>query len=212
MTAAARRATLALYKDDGPLARAIGTVLAPLANAVPHTLLVAAAVTPMFVLMATKGADADHTTAGIAIAWLVLVAGATGGREPTDRLRWAVPPLIRLAEYSGLLWIGAMGGESSAPAAFTLICALSFRHYDVVYRLRHQGVAPPAWVGDLALGWDGRLVLGYILLVADALPAGFYVAAGLFATAFVAESIAGWRRFGRGQQPVTYEDEEDEGQ
>jgi hypothetical protein len=55
-------------------------------------------------------------------------------------------------------------------------------------------------------------VLGYILLVAHALPAGFYIAAGLLAIVFVAESIAGWRRFGRGQQPVTYEDEEDEGQ
>jgi hypothetical protein len=166
----------------------------------------------MFVLIAIKGRDADHTTAAITIAWLVLVAGAAGGQEPTDRLRWAVPPVLRLAEYSGILWIGAMGGESSEPAAFTLICVLAFRHYDVVYRLRHQGVAPPAWVGDLALGWDGRLVLGYILLVALALPAGFFIAAGLLATVFVAESIAGWRRSGRAPQPVTYEDEEDEGQ
>jgi hypothetical protein len=88
---------------------------------------------------------------------------------------------------------------------------LAFRHYDLVYRLRHAGTAPPAWLGDLALGWDGRLVLGYILLVAGALPAGFFIAAGLLATAFAAESIAGWRRFGRAPRPVTYEDEEDEG-
>jgi hypothetical protein len=207
-----RRPTLALYKDDGPLARAIGALLRPIGRKMPHSLLVVAAAAPMLVLMAAKGAAADHAVAGIAIAWLVLVAGTTGGQEPTDRLRWAVPPVIRLAEYAGLLWIGAMGGESSEPAAFTLICVLAFRHYDVVYRLRHQGVAPPAWVGDLALGWDGRLVLGYILLVAQALPAGFFIAAGLLATVFVAESIAGWRRFGRAPQSVTYEDEEDEGQ
>jgi hypothetical protein len=207
-----RRPTLALYKDDGPLARTLGAVLEPLATAVPHSLLIAVAVVPMFALMAAKGEHAGHTVAGIAIAWLVLVAGATGGREPRDRLRWAVPPVIRLAEYAGLLWIGAMGGESSEPAAFTLICALAIRHYDVVYRLRHQGAAPPAWVGNLALGWDGRLVLGYILLVALALPAGFFIAAGLLATVFVAESIAGWRRFGRAPQSATYEDEEDEGQ
>lgn len=206
------RPTLALYRDDGPLARAIGTALRPLVARVPHTFLVAAAVAPMFVLVAAKGASASNTAAGLAIGWLVLVAGTTGGREPTDRLRWAVPPLIRLAEYSGILWIGAMGGDDSQPAAFALICALAFRHYDVVYRLRHQGVAPPAWVGDLALGWDGRLVLGYILLVAPALPAGFFIAAGLLATVFVAESIDGWRRFGRAPQPATYEDEEDDGQ
>jgi hypothetical protein len=202
---------LALYRDDGPLARAIAAALRSL-GAAPQALMIAVAAAPMFVLIALKGDDASHTTAGLTLAWLVNVAGASAGREPTDRFRWAVPAMLRLSEYSALLWIGALGGERSEPAAFALICALAFRHYDLVYRLRHQGVAPPRWIGNLALGWDGRLALGYILLVADALPAGFYIAAGLFATAFVAESIAGWRRFGRGQQPVTYEDEEDEGQ
>jgi hypothetical protein len=202
---------LSLYRDDGPIARAIAAVLKPLGQA-PQTLTIVAAAAPMFVLIALKGDGASHAAAGAALAWLIVIAGASAGREPTERLRWAVPALIRLSEYSALLWIGALGGEDSQPAAFAFICALAFRHYDLVYRLRHQGVAPPRWIGNLALGWDGRLVLGYILLVADALPAGFYIAAGLFATAFVAESIAGWRRFGRGQQPVTYEDEEDEGQ
>ncbi|MEA2467203.1 MAG: hypothetical protein QOJ57_1329, partial [Thermoleophilaceae bacterium] len=190
---------LALYRDDGPLARAIAAALRPL-GAAPQALTIAAAAAPMFVLIALKGDDASHPAVGLTLAWLVNVAGASAGREPTDRLRWAVPAMVRLSEYSALLWLGALGGEDSQPAAFALICVLAFRHYDLVYRLRHQGVAPPRWIGNLALGWDGRLALGYILLVADALPAGFYIAAGLFATAFVAESIAGWRRFGRGQQ------------
>jgi hypothetical protein len=200
-----------LYRDDGPLARLIAAALRPL-GAAPQALMIAAAAAPMFVLIALHGADVADATLGLALAWLVVIAGASAGHEPTDRLRWAVPALIRVSEYAAILWIGARGGENSEPAAFALICVLTFRHYDLVYRLRHQGVAPPRWIGNLALGWDGRLVLGYILLVADALPAGFYIAAGLFATAFVAESIAGWRRFGRGQQPATYEDEEDEGQ
>jgi hypothetical protein len=202
---------LALYRDDGPLARALAAALRPLGSA-PQSLTLAAAVAPMFVLIALEGAGASHAATGAVLAWFVLVAGASANREPSDRLRWAVPPLLRTGEYAGLLWIGAQGGEHSEPAALALICVLTFRHYDLVYRLRHQGVAPPEWIGNLALGWDGRLVLGYILLVADALPAGLYIAAGLFATAFVAESIAGWRRFGRGRQPVTHEDEEDEAQ
>jgi hypothetical protein len=202
---------IALFRDDGPLARAVAAALRPL-GAAPQALTTVAAAAPMLVAIATRGAGASDALVGVTLAWLVLVAGASASREPSDRLRWAVPALIRLSEYSAILWIGARGGENSQPAAFALICVLAFRHYDLVYRLRHQGVAPPRWIGNLALGWDGRLVLGYILLVADALPAGFYIAAGLFATAFVAESIAGWRRFGRGQQPVTYEDEEDEGQ
>ena len=202
---------LLLYRDDGPLGRAIGAALRPLADA-PQALLIVAAAAPMFVLMILEGDGASHAAAGAVLAWLVLLGGATSGAAPADAFRWATPPLLRLAEYAGLLWIGSLAGEASQPAAFALICVLAFRHYDLVYRLRNVGTAPPRWLGDLALGWDGRLVLGYILLVAGALPAGFYIAAGLLATAFVAESIAGWRRFGRAPMPVTYEDEEDEGQ
>jgi hypothetical protein len=206
------RPALLAYRDDGPLARALGAAARPLQR-VPQIVLVAAGALPMLVLMAIDGAGASHGAVAAALGWLVLVAGAGGGRAPAGRLGWAVPPLLRLAEYAGLLWIGALAGHSSQPAAFALLCALTLRHYDLVYRLRHQGTTPPAWVGDLALGWEGRLLLGYILLVANALPAGFYVAAGLFAMVFVTESISGWRRFGRAAQPATYDDdEEDDGQ
>jgi uncharacterized protein DUF5941 len=201
---------LLLYRDDGPLARAIGVALRPLARA-PHSLSTVIALAPMFALLIVKGDGASHAMVGAVLAWLVLVAGAASGTPPTDGFRWVVPPLLRLAEYAALLWIGALAGESAQPAAFALICALAFHHYDLVYRLRNVGAEPPRWIGDLALGWDGRLVLGYILLVADALPAGFFIAAGLLASAFVAESIAGWRRFGRAPQAVSYEDEEDIG-
>jgi hypothetical protein len=201
---------LALYRDDGPFARAVGAALRPLAAA-PQALLIVVAAAPMFVLMAVEADDASDAAVGAVLAWLVLVGSATGGRAPSDRLRWAAPPLLRLAEYAALLWIGALAGARSEPAAFALICALAFHHYDLVYRLRNLGTEPPRWIGDLALGWDGRIALGYILLLAGALPAGFFVAAGLFATAFVAETIAGWRRYRRAPQPVTYEDEEDIG-
>jgi hypothetical protein len=207
-----RPPALQIYRDDGPLARALGGAGGPAFRRVPQILLVAAGVLPMLVVMAVDGGDASRGAAGAALGWLVVVAGLTGGRAPGDRLGWAVPPVLRVAEYGGLLWIGALAGQSSRAAAFALLCALSFRHYDLVYRLRHQGTTPPAWIGDAALGWEGRLVLGYILLVVNALPAGFYVAAGLFAAVFVAESISGWRRFGRAAQPATYEDEEDDGQ
>lgn len=202
---------LALYRDDGPLARAIGRALTPL-GAASQSLTIAAAAAPMIVLIVLKGGGASNAAAGAVLAWLVLVGGGTSGAPPSGRLRWTVPPALRAAEYAGLLWIGALAGERSQPAGLALICVLAFRHYDLVYRLRHQGEAPPEWVGNLALGWDGRLVLGYILLVADALPAGLYVAAGLLAAVFVAESVAGWRRFGRAEQPATHDDEEDEGQ
>jgi len=182
---------------------------------VPQIALIALAAAPLVALMAAKGDHPSHAATGAALAWLILVAGTTSAGSPQDRLGWAVAPAVRLCEYASLIWIGAQGGRNSAAAAFALVCVLAFRHYDLVYRRRHQGLVPPRWVANLAAGWDGRLVLGYILLVATALPAGFFIAAGLLATVFVAESIAGWRRFGRGDNAkpaAIYEDEEDEGQ
>lgn len=135
-----------------------------------------------------------------------------GGRPPGGRMAWAVPPLVRLVEYAGLVAIAAIEGEHALPAAFALLCALAFRHYDLVYRLRHRGEVPPRWLNALAGGWEVRLLAAAALLAAGALPAGYYIAAAVFGVVFAAESVAGWARFGRARRPILYEDEEDEGQ
>jgi hypothetical protein len=132
------------------------------------------------------------------------------GPAPGGKMAWAVPPLVRLVEYGGLLAIAAIDG--SLPAAFALLCALAFRHYDLVYRLRHRGEVPPAWLNALAGGWDGRLLAALVLLLLGALPAGYWVAAAVLGPLFVAESAIGWARVERKRRPILYEDEEDEGQ
>jgi hypothetical protein len=205
---AAQPDALVLLRDDGPLARAIGNTLGR-AVPLPPILTVAAAGAPLIALIAAEGDGASRAAVAAALAWLIVAGAVSRPYAHRGGLCWAVAPLLRLFEYSGLLWVGALAGDPSQPAAFALLAVLAFRHYDLVYRPRHQGVAPPQWVGDLAGGWDGRLVLGYILLVAGALPAGLFIAAGLFATVFVAESIAGWRRYERTDQRATYDDEED---
>jgi hypothetical protein len=116
-----------------------------------------------------------------------------------------VPPAIRLVEYGLLIWIA----DGNA-AAFLLLAVLAFHHYDLVNRLRTQGARTPAWLGTLAGGWDGRLVLAVVLLVAGALPTGMYVLACALAALFVTESAASWVRFERGdRQGGSYEEEED---
>jgi hypothetical protein len=70
-------------------------------------------------------------------------------------------------------------------------------------------VRPPGWLDAVAGGWDGRLVAAVVLLAAGALPAGLWVLAALLAVLFVFETVAEWRRFHAGEQPV-YDDEEDE--
>ena len=203
---AASSGTLEAYRDDGPLALALGRVPLP---ALPAAALVLAGVLGLLAVVAIAGDGASWPLVGAAVAWVVLLAGVSSGRPLRDRLRWAVPPALRVAEYAGLLWIAAVAGPSAVPAAFALLCANTFRHYDIVYRLRHRGVTPPAWLNRAAGGWDGRLLAGFALVAAGAVPAGFQVAAALLAVVFVAESVASWQTFGRSQQPSVYEDEEE---
>jgi hypothetical protein len=197
--------TLALYRDDGALARAIGALKIPL----PPALLEIAGAVPLLVLAIVEGTDVSTGALAAAVAFLILLGGLASGRPHTDRVRWAAPPLLRAAEYGATLYIGAAAGASSQPAALALISVLTFRHYDVVYRLRHQGRTPPAWLDAVSLGWDGRLILGCVLLAAGATGAGYYVLAAILAVLFVCESVASWRHFERAQRPAPYDDEED---
>lgn len=198
-------ATLTVYRDDGPIAGVLGRLSAK----VPGAALALVAALPLLAAIAIEGDGASDGLAGAVVGWAVLVGGLSRGRTETGRFRWGVPPLIRLTEYAGLLWIGALG--DALPAAFALVVALAYRHYDLVYRLRHRGVTPPRWVDLAGLGWEGRLLLGWALLVAGALPAAFFVLAAILGVVFVGESIAGWMRGDR-RQTAVYEEEEDEGQ
>lgn len=202
---------LELLRDDGPLARALGALVGRRVPLPPALLEIVGAV-PLTVLLVARGGEASNAALAGAIAFFIVLAGLASGRPHTDRLRWAAPPLLRAGEYATTLFVGAAAGASSQPAAFALICALAFRHYDLVYRFRHQGVSPPAWIALFALGWDGRLILGWVLLALGALPAGFFVLAILFGVVFAGESVASWLRFGRAQQPALYDDEEDIGE
>lgn len=201
---------LEVYRDDGPLARALAA-LGPVLR-LPATLLLAIALVPLLVAIAADGDGASHGLAAAVVAWLVVAGGASRGRPLTDPMRWAIPPLLRLGEYAAVLWLAALAGGAALPAAFALLCAAAFRHYDLVYRLRHRGVTPPAWVDAVTLGWDGRLILAWALLAAGALAPGLYVAAGLLAAVCVGESVAGWARFERAHRPALYEDDEEEGE
>jgi hypothetical protein len=203
-------APLDLYRDDGPLARALGARLGGAVRVAPAALLVLGAL-GLFAAIAIEGDGASKGLTGAAIAWLVLCGGCASGRRGREGLGWTAPPVLRAAEYGGLLWIAAIDGQNSLPAAFALLAALAFRHYDLVYRLRYRGVAPPRWLGDLAGGWDGRLIAAYALLLVGALPAAFFVAAVLLAALFVSESVAGWAGMRRERAPTVYEDEEEEG-
>jgi hypothetical protein len=205
---AAQPDPIAVYRDDGPIARELGDLGRSLP--LPGPALALAALVPLLVVAIAGGSELSHTGAGIVLVWVLLVGGASSGVPGRQKISWAVTPLMRLTEYVGLIWIAGLHGASAYPAAFALIFALQFRHYDLVYRLRHRGVVPARWVSALSLGWDGRLVLAYLLLVTGALPSGYYVVAAVLGVAFVGEAVYGWVVVGRVEQPIGDEDEEDE--
>jgi Family of unknown function (DUF5941) len=196
----------AVYRDDGPLARALGRPLP-----VPALALLLAGVGVLVAAIAIAGGDASPALAGAVLAFVIVTVGVTSRHWPRASLHWAVPPLVRLAEYAGLVWIAAIAGGSAPAGAFALLAALAFRHYDLVYGLRHRAELPPPWLNALAAGWDGRLVIAWLLLVAGALPAGLFVWAGLLAAASLAATVTAWRHFERGRRPAEYDDPEDEG-
>jgi hypothetical protein len=200
---------LETYRDDGLLARLLGRAFGR-AVPLPPTALIALGVAALIAVLAITGDGADRWVPGVLVGWLIVTAGTSSGRPHTDRLRWAIPSLLRIGEYAAVLWMAAIAGERSLPAAFALLGVVAFRQYDLVYRLRYRGTVPPHWVDLVTLGWDGRLVLVWVLLIAGALPAGMYTAAGILAVVLIGESVAGWRQFERAQRPMLYEDEEEE--
>jgi hypothetical protein len=187
---------LVLLRDEGPLARAIGAA-AGRRVPVPAPVLVALGALPLAAAAAIAGDGAADATAAAVVAWLVLLGGLAAG-APNPRLAWATPALVRASEYGGLLWLAALGGARALPAAFALLCALAYRHYELPYRLRYQRRPPPAWVGLIAGGWEGRLIVALVLVLAGAATEGYWVAAAALAAVFVGESIAGWRQFDEG--------------
>lgn len=203
------REPLERYRDDGPLARALGAAAGRLVP-VPPLLLGLVGLVGMLAVVAVEDDRASNATAAGAVMWFVLWAALSSGRPHTDRFAWALPGVVRIGEYGSLIWVGTTVGESASAAAFALIAALALRHYDLVYRLRFQGRPPAAWLDVAAGGWDGRLVLVTVLLVADALPAALFVLAAILAAVFATECVVSWARHTAAPVSV-YEDEEDEG-
>lgn len=193
-------------RDDGPLARALGRAgrAFPLAPAA----LIVLGLIPLLVAIAATGASASDGLAAEAIGWFVLTGGISGGRPHHDRLRWAVPGLLRIGEYAAIVWVGALAGRAGPPAAFALLIVVAYHQYDLVYRPRYRGSVPPAWLRAVTLGWDGRLVLAWALLAVAALPAAMYATAAALAVVLIGETVAAWARFGRAAAPVPYDDEE----
>ncbi|MFD0419033.1 DUF5941 domain-containing protein [Streptomyces sp. NPDC127108] len=121
---------------------------------------------PLAPLLALVGAAVVVCTAAFSSygsPWPVIAAAVyavTSGLAVTQplkgRLDWLVPPFFRAAEYGTVLVLAAKADvNGSLPAAFGLVAAVAYHHYDTVYRIRGVG-APPRWLVRAIGGHEGR--------------------------------------------------------
>lgn len=179
------------YRDDGPLAEFLRRV--PFGPAVFGALVGAAVVAGGVLIGGTDPSDALV----VSVAVLFVLVGALAGGGAVSRFDWLEPAAIRAGEYGFLLWLGATT-DRGLPAAYALLSALAFHHYDTVYRLRHLHIAPPRWLA-IAGGWEGRVLAAAAVFAIDpaAIRPVFFITAAVLGTIFVVESVRTWVRAGR---------------
>ncbi|MGW1607114.1 DUF5941 domain-containing protein [Streptomyces eurythermus] len=185
---------LADLADSGPLANAVRRVFRrglP-GFAVPAVaLLGGAAVVACSALTDFGGA---LPVAGALV--YVLTSALAVARPLKGSLDWLVPPLFRAAEYGTVLALAGKAGVNGAlPAAFGLVAAVAYHHYDTVYRIRGNAGAPPAWLVRAIGGQEGRTLLLTVLaavLTAAQFKAALTVIAVAVALVVLVESVRFW--------------------
>ncbi|MEU7033321.1 DUF5941 domain-containing protein [Streptomyces sp. NPDC046237] len=94
----------------------------------------------------------------------VVVSGSVVAEPLKGALDWLLPPLFRAAEYGTILILAARSDVNGAlPAAYGLVAAVAYHHYDTVYRIRGGTGAPPAWLVRTVGGHEGRTLLVTVL-------------------------------------------------
>ncbi|MCX2970672.1 MULTISPECIES: DUF5941 domain-containing protein [Streptomyces] len=191
-TAGAARA-LADLADGGPLAELAARAAPPLRGLAPVLAGVGAVAVPATALWSPAGGWLPVWAA----AGYALLSGWALARPLTGRLDWLVPPLFRAAEYGTVLALAAVSEVNGAlPAAFCLVAAVAYHHYDTVYRIRGGSGAPPRPLVRAAGGQEGRTLLVAVAAAlwsgGPRLPAALSVLAGIVALVVLAESIRFW--------------------
>ncbi|GAA2867793.1 hypothetical protein GCM10020220_066470 [Nonomuraea rubra] len=174
------------YRDDGPLSRAMGLLVAGQLPPLPPV-IAGTFVTGVLLLLGVAGTDG---LAVFAPAVTLLLAGP-GSTHPHDgRFDWLVPPILRLIEYTFVAAVG-FAHQVHPLMIFVLLAALAFHHYDLVYRLR-QHVYPPPWLATLGLGWDGRMMVVSLVALSGWLTGGYALLAVYLWGLFGWESLTCW--------------------
>ncbi|TWE16204.1 CDP-alcohol phosphatidyltransferase-like enzyme [Kitasatospora atroaurantiaca] len=200
---------VATLADGGPLAELLAPVLRPVARRLP------ALAVPVLAALAAAGLPAAvYLSAGTwqavaAAGGYVLLSALVLARKLNGSLDWLAPAFFRAGEYLTVLALALRLDTGALPAAFGLVAAVAYHHYDTVYRLRGGTGAPAGWLVRAAGGQEGRALLvtlvaalaytgspvgpvGHQIAGADVLQGLLVALAAVLALVVVAESIHFW--------------------
>ncbi|KUN55563.1 transferase [Streptomyces avermitilis] len=184
---------LADLTDSGPLAEFLTRFARRLRLRGPACV---ALVTGALVVLAAALAPYGSWWPVLAAVTYVLLSPVALLKPLKGALDWLVPPFYRAAEYGTVLVLAAKADVNGAlPAAFGLVAAVAYHHYDTVYRIRGNAGAPPHWLVRAIGGHEGRTLL-VTVLAALLVPTDFKVALTALAVAValvvLVESIRFW--------------------
>ncbi|MGW3629620.1 DUF5941 domain-containing protein [Streptomyces sp. NPDC005122] len=187
---------LADLADSGPLVELLVRLARGTAR---HTAPVSALVGGFLVVASAVLWGSGWQTVVFAAAYTLMSAIAVV-RPLKGALDWLVPPVFRAAEYLTVLVLAVKADMNGVlPAAFGLVAAVAYHHYDTVYRIRGNAGAPPRWLVRATGGHEGRTLL-VTVLAALLTAAQFEVALTALAVAVAVlvlfESIRFWASSG----------------
>ncbi|MEU8893129.1 DUF5941 domain-containing protein [Streptomyces sp. NPDC048442] len=180
--------------DSGPLAESVakgaarrpgGGFLAPALAFVATAVLLAGALL----------SGGTWTFVGTAVVYAFL-SGLAVAAPLKGALDWLAPPFFRAAEYCTILVLAVKADVAGAlPAAFGLVAAVAYHHYDTVYRIKGGTGAPPSWLVRAVGGHEGRTLVVAVLAALSTtidFPLALTVMAVVIALVVLAESIRFW--------------------
>ncbi|MFB8776420.1 DUF5941 domain-containing protein [Streptomyces broussonetiae] len=192
---------LADLADSGPLAQAVAKALGGPARGLPGF------TAPAVALLGGAAVVATAALTGFGGPWTLVAAlgytltsGLAVACPLKGALDWLVPPFLRAAEYGTVLALAAEAEVNGAlPAAFGLVAAVAYHHYDTVYRIRGNAGAPPTWLVRAIGGHEGRTLAVAVLaalLTASQFTLALTVLAVAVAVVVLVESIRFWASAG----------------
>ncbi|ANB09708.1 transferase [Streptomyces ambofaciens] len=204
---------LADLADSGPLAEAVAAGLRKPARRLPGFTAPAVALLGGLAVVATAALTGfGGPWPVVAAVAYVLTSGLAVARPLKGALDWLVPPFLRAAEYGTVLVLAAKADVNGAlPAAFGLVAAVAYHHYDTVYRIRGGAGAPPQWLVRTIGGHEGRtlvITVLAVLLTATQFKLALTVLAVAVALVVLVESIRFWVAAHQGGAPAVHDEGE----